>query len=976
MSEETNKAYVAKKDPTEGIYNDLYLEGIELLQKLSSDEWTDYNEHDPGVTILENLSYTLTSLSYKTQIPIKNILRESKGEKLQSGDNGFFVASEILTTNPVTLNDFRKVFIDKITNVKNVWVTTEDIVTEKLQNGTQSSLKGLFHIAVEVYDYPTDQEEISNEKERIIKEVENLFHASRNLCEDLYKVEVLEPYQLQLKLKLTLDSEVVADEVFANVYFAVNNYITHEVRFFSLWDLQSEKVNINTIFNGPLLENGFIPDSELKDRVSQITPSEVIKLISDIEGVISVDYFLMSNNNESQSDSSTPMETAPIKIPDNTTPILSFPVTNVDWVSQSNGVTFSPDLNEVQKQLAYIKAMNYGNFKSVSQAINTLGIPEGENLEISSYYPIREQFPQVYGIGGYGLQKGLPAIRYAQANQLKAYLLPFDQLMADFLSQLTHLYNIYDVHGKEIQSYFYQELEDMPQLLQLIKRNDFLSDEEVLKEWGETLEKLNTRFDRNALERLNVVANSLLARYSEEFPVYALKNINEGAYGKKVNDDDDDDDDDDEFERRLLYLKRKLISNYGYLSYYRAKSFDYTQRVTSIKNISEETEKKLAPPIIEKTSILLGIKNFGLGPIYEIMANSGLKIYTKDEGMEILSQILEVVFPNENSSTLAFDEIIIINDEVLDLFGSFYFLGKHNCILKDIMKHGVLLKNYQIKESTIGGKVIYNVLFSQNEKTSVIHISESITQAESAIQKAIRFLVELSARCEGIYLLEHLLLAPPYQNNHYGFSITLAFDKGSYKFSQMALKCYRSRDEELNSLIRKLDKNDVVLCKVDGANGKYHLQILNEDGLPWAKSTKVYHDKEAAEKAITTLSNNLILNQNGSSVVEINYYAHYGRHRVDETFFSFQMSFILPSWPVRFQDTNFRIKFNNVVKEQVPVHTAYYQYWIDLDQMITFEKSYYNWLTLLLNDRTGHDYLDACYDLIVKLKGYKNKTEL
>ena len=44
-------------------------EGIDIAQELSGDIWTDYNEHDPGITILENQVYALTELSYKTSFP-------------------------------------------------------------------------------------------------------------------------------------------------------------------------------------------------------------------------------------------------------------------------------------------------------------------------------------------------------------------------------------------------------------------------------------------------------------------------------------------------------------------------------------------------------------------------------------------------------------------------------------------------------------------------------------------------------------------------------------------------------------------------------------------------------------------------------------------------------------------------------------------------------------------------------------------
>ena len=47
---------------------------IDFAQDLSGDIWTDFNEHDPGVTILENICYALTELSYKTQFDFEKLL--------------------------------------------------------------------------------------------------------------------------------------------------------------------------------------------------------------------------------------------------------------------------------------------------------------------------------------------------------------------------------------------------------------------------------------------------------------------------------------------------------------------------------------------------------------------------------------------------------------------------------------------------------------------------------------------------------------------------------------------------------------------------------------------------------------------------------------------------------------------------------------------------------------------------------------
>jgi hypothetical protein len=58
-------------------YDFLRKEGIRYAQALSGNIWTDYNEHDPGVTILEQLCYALTELGYKTNFNIEVFLKES-----------------------------------------------------------------------------------------------------------------------------------------------------------------------------------------------------------------------------------------------------------------------------------------------------------------------------------------------------------------------------------------------------------------------------------------------------------------------------------------------------------------------------------------------------------------------------------------------------------------------------------------------------------------------------------------------------------------------------------------------------------------------------------------------------------------------------------------------------------------------------------------------------------------------------------
>ncbi len=95
-------------------------EGIELIQALSGDSWTDYNLHDPGVTTLEVLCYALTELGYRAD-RLKEAF-EAEGEPApEFVDRYFFRHDEIVPSLPVTRWDFEDFIEKKHKKVLSAW---------------------------------------------------------------------------------------------------------------------------------------------------------------------------------------------------------------------------------------------------------------------------------------------------------------------------------------------------------------------------------------------------------------------------------------------------------------------------------------------------------------------------------------------------------------------------------------------------------------------------------------------------------------------------------------------------------------------------------------------------------------------------------------------------------------------------------------------------------------------------------------
>ena len=96
----------------------LLKEGFKYIERFGSKFWTDYNPHDPGITILDVLCYAITELGYRSDFDIKDVLTNKNGV---IDNNTFFSPATIFTNAPLTVIDYRKLLID-IEGVSNAWL--------------------------------------------------------------------------------------------------------------------------------------------------------------------------------------------------------------------------------------------------------------------------------------------------------------------------------------------------------------------------------------------------------------------------------------------------------------------------------------------------------------------------------------------------------------------------------------------------------------------------------------------------------------------------------------------------------------------------------------------------------------------------------------------------------------------------------------------------------------------------------------
>ncbi|MEM9023116.1 MAG: hypothetical protein AAGB22_05210, partial [Bacteroidota bacterium] len=363
-------------------YDKLYLEGFRNIQYWASDDWTDYNEHDPGITILQQLCYALTDLGYRTEFSIPDILASQPGGERRGT---FYTAAEILPCGPVTLADYRKLIINEVAHVINAWV--EPIYYFLVNEDMASS----YIVFLEVdSDKPSVMDQAVNATWKVV-------NAHRNLTDEFKAVKVLERQKIKINARIEISPTANPSKLQAELALQLSNYMTQPIRFFNLPELLDDGMTVDEVFDGPPVSEDFILDEELRDRTIVLYYDEVINQILSIPGVISVQTFSMETDLSVVVDSGEGQEQG-VLVGLYSVPVLdlvqnetTFSFGKVSYMQ--NGVRTMPDpvlagdyyksLQETDQQQTYP-----GN-----EVDNDIAVPEGTDRHTERYYSIQHNFP-------------------------------------------------------------------------------------------------------------------------------------------------------------------------------------------------------------------------------------------------------------------------------------------------------------------------------------------------------------------------------------------------------------------------------------------------------------------------------------------------------------------------------------------------------------------------------------------------------
>jgi len=521
--------------------------------------------------------------------------------------------------------------------------------------------------------------------------------------------------------------------VHALILKTIDDYLSPSVRFYSLKQMVDKGNSSTDIFDGPILEHGFIDGEELNEAKlrSEVRLSDIMKIIMAVPGVLLIKDISLANCSSDNGDNNVWL----ICLEDFQKPQLC-----EKSVFNYNKGVLPLNINKEQVKL-YLQEMHEAEQITVQIASRDkeFDIPSGSYLGTASYTTIQNDFPDTYGINKAGLPARSSVSRKSQAKQLKAYLLFFDQILGSYFKHLGNVNQLLSVKGSIDKTYFTQAIKDIAGFDELVTNypsaNDKLLTTILFKELD------------NNIARRNEILDHLLARFAERFSEYSF--IMKTIYGNASHE-------------VILRNKEDFLKDYKAISKDRGNAFNYYDQLSAnLWNTSNVSG------VQKRISRLLGIKDYNRRhltrsyvEIYRLINADNEEVFRwriRDLNNEIvLSSTEEYTESYTASRELYFATLQIIQTRINEVEQVFQngFSGR------------VVIDNFMISISP-SGKYSYDIINPSIENTNdadwIVARRFTYYNTKDELKKSILDLIKFMKEDfteEGMFIVEHMLLRP------------------------------------------------------------------------------------------------------------------------------------------------------------------------------------------------------------------------
>ncbi|NBC09721.1 MAG: hypothetical protein GVY26_21220 [Bacteroidetes bacterium] len=413
-------------------------------------------------------------------------------------------------------------------------------------------LNGLAHITIELEDH-IDPENKSQTRPVVQRAMKRL-RAFRFLGHDYMPIPaIVQRKTAAVCLHIEAEAGEDATELAAEALWHLEQHIAPALRFYTFQEMMDKGHGVEDIYNGPLLDHGFLDDKEVRQAQlrHEIRHSDLISAVSRAEAVQQVRELKWKWADEEEEFGISTTYTVYAEAGPPKKPIIDYCESCV-YVTQ-NGRRCEIRESDLIKALKLKRLMAAGH--------NVPGgwkPPKGKARPgLSQYRSLQYDLPEVYGVGRYQGKKDSPFYKAGARKQLQAYLAFFDQILAAYLLQLGEVRRLFAVEqDPDSPTYPAADLSGVPGLQELIDEDE---------EKGRVFEKEDA-FTRK--DRRNRLLDHMLARFGETFSGYvaALASTCKGTDGDSYPMDF----------ASALRAKSRMLKNLPHIGHDRGRAYDYT----------------------------------------------------------------------------------------------------------------------------------------------------------------------------------------------------------------------------------------------------------------------------------------------------------------------------------------------------------------------------------------------------------------
>lgn len=705
-------------EPAPTSFEALRSEGLRLVRTLAIDTWTDYNLHDPGVTILEQLCYALTDLDYRTDFPVADLLTGADG-RIDYAGLALHPPAAVLPARPCTADDYRGALLDTIASLANAWVRAD------VDAG--AALPGLYHVAVKLAAGAADDAT----RDDIAARVREVCRANRNLCEDVETVTVVKPLPVRFSGEIEVGGARPPADILAEVLDLCARAVSAGVAFHSFEQALADGMALEDILQPLHTRHGVLRPEDLAraDR-EELFVGDLIARVRAVEGVRHVRHLALAREGSEPTTGAlrwnARTEAPTLSVPDDAAALAAIRITR-------GGVDVRIAARELHARLRDRRGIDRSRAFGRQDIQALLPLPKGAARDFGRHTSIQTHFPAIYGIDERGLPEDVPPLRKAQAQQLKGYLTLFDQLLANGAEQLRHLPDLYAPAGAGARTYWWQTLDErsVPGLGALQARGTPLDDTHGLAANG-----VDAHLDRRSR-----VLDHLLALHGEVLPQNTLRQFL--PY-----------DDPERRDARLVENKAAFLQGIVKAARDRGAGADYSRDPW-------EGEGPVSG-LQWRTTVLLGME-----PVRPRALTASLRALRVDlvpddgdgrspHGGPMLTRSTALdrfrrVAPEPETGPVSVDELRQVHR---------LRLGRNGGLSPTLLRDGVDPGRYLVGQ--LPGRAEHLVVFLPEgaDRGWVLASHDSADAAARAVRRLRRFLIEASLASEGMHVVEHVLLRP------------------------------------------------------------------------------------------------------------------------------------------------------------------------------------------------------------------------